>query len=98
MALMREEDHSWQSGCGGPRSQGESVDGFGVQLCQLSGSVWACDIVCNLGGSWGLVVLFCCHPTPFPSSSSFYTAWHWGEGWDHLGKAAAPDTGDGARY
>ncbi|XP_010285851.1 PREDICTED: SLIT-ROBO Rho GTPase-activating protein 2, partial [Phaethon lepturus] len=35
MARTREEDHSAQRSHGGPLSRGESVDGFGVQLCQL---------------------------------------------------------------
>lgn len=63
-----------------------------------NGFVWVRGSLFNLGGSWGLVVLFCCHPTPFPSLSSFYTAWLLREGWERLERAAAHRHGDGARY
>lgn len=58
--------------------------GFGAGLCR---SVWVRALLFHLGGSWASVVVFCCHPTPFPSLSSFHPAWHRGWGGDSLGKA-----------
>jgi len=86
MALPREEDRSLQSSRGDHKVKARAQKVLEFSSASWSGFVWVRGLLFNLGGSWGLVVLYCCHPTPFPSLSSFYTAWHLGWGGNVLRK------------